>query len=56
MIEQKRLLETVATLLDDRRLRTTLTTSVNDFSAAGMREAHRLVESGRMTGKVVVTR
>ncbi|WP_329184116.1 zinc-binding alcohol dehydrogenase family protein [Actinacidiphila glaucinigra] len=56
MIEQKRLLEAVATLLDDRRLRTTLTTSVNDFSAAGMREAHRLVESGRMTGKVVVTR
>lgn len=56
MIEQKRLLETVAKLVDDRRLRTTLTKSINDFSAAGMREAHRLVESGRTTGKVVVTR
>lgn len=56
MIEQKRLLEKVATLVDDRRLRTTLTTSIDDFSGAGMREAHRLVESGRTTGKVVVTR
>ncbi|MGB8406885.1 MAG: alcohol dehydrogenase catalytic domain-containing protein [Mycobacterium sp.] len=29
---------------------------IDDFSAAGLREAHRLVESGRMIGKVVVHR
>ncbi|WP_329140369.1 zinc-binding alcohol dehydrogenase family protein [Streptomyces sp. NBC_01476] len=56
MFEQKKLLETVAGLVDDKRIRTTLTRTIDDFSAAGLREAHRLVESGRSTGKVVVTR
>ncbi|MFC4034757.1 zinc-binding alcohol dehydrogenase family protein [Streptomyces polygonati] len=56
MIEQKRLLEKVAALVDRKRIRTTLTRTVDDFSAAGLREAHRLVETGRTTGKVVVTR
>ncbi|MEU3187600.1 zinc-binding alcohol dehydrogenase family protein [Streptomyces sp. NPDC006923] len=56
MIEQKRLLEAVSALVDDKRIRTTLNTSIDDFSAAGLREAHRLVEAGRSTGKVVVTR
>ncbi|GAA4097550.1 zinc-binding alcohol dehydrogenase family protein [Actinomadura miaoliensis] len=56
MIEQKRLLERAAALVDDARIRTTLTTTIDDFSAAGIREAHRLVESGRMIGKLVVTR
>lgn len=56
MIEQKHLLESVADLVDAGRIRTTLTTRIEDFSANGMREAHRLVESGRTTGKVVVTR
>ncbi|MFE4829190.1 zinc-binding alcohol dehydrogenase family protein [Streptomyces sp. NPDC056672] len=56
MSEQGKLLETVAGLVDGKRIRTTLTTTVDDFSATGMREAHRLVESGRTTGKVVVAR
>ncbi|MDX3854743.1 zinc-binding alcohol dehydrogenase family protein [Streptomyces sp. AK02-01A] len=56
MIEQKKLLEAVAALVDDKRIRTTLNTSIDDFSAAGLREAHRLVEAGRSTGKVVVVR
>jgi len=56
MIEQKRLLEAVATLVDDKSIRTTLTHTIADFSAAGVREAHRLVETGHITGKVVVTR
>ncbi|MGW6740078.1 zinc-binding alcohol dehydrogenase family protein [Streptomyces sp. NPDC055025] len=56
MGEQGKLLETVAGLVDAKRIRTTLTTTVDDFSATGMREAHRLVESGRTTGKVVVAR
>ncbi len=56
MIEQKRLLERVAELVDAGAIRTTLTTAIDDFSAAGLRRAHQLVESGRMNGKVVVHR
>ncbi|MBI5340063.1 MAG: zinc-binding alcohol dehydrogenase family protein [Mycolicibacterium rufum] len=56
MIEQQRLLARTAELVDQETLRTTVTKTINDFSAAGLIEAHRDVESGRMTGKVVVTR
>jgi len=56
MIEQQRLLAETARLVDDGTLRTTVTKTIADFSAAGLREAHRDVESGRMIGKVVVTR
>ncbi len=56
MIEQKHLLSRVAELVDQQRVRTTMTESIADFSAAGLRRAHELVESGRMTGKVVVHR
>lgn len=56
MIEQKHLLSRVALLVDELRLRTTVTETIDDFSAAGLRRAHELVESGRMTGKVVVHR
>jgi zinc-binding alcohol dehydrogenase family protein len=56
MIEQKHLLSRVAELVDAGRMRTTMTESIEDFSAAGLRRAHALVESGRMTGKVVVHR
>lgn len=56
MIEQQRLLAATAQLVDQGTLRTTVTKTIEDFSAAGLREAHRDVESGRMTGKVVITR
>jgi NADPH2:quinone reductase len=56
MLEQKHLLSRVAELVDAGRVRTTMTQSIDDFSAAGLRRAHELVESGRMTGKVVVRR
>jgi zinc-binding alcohol dehydrogenase family protein len=56
MIEQQRLLTAAAELVDAGRLQTTLTRTIDDFSAAGLREAHRAVESGRMVGKVVVAR
>ncbi|WP_432571041.1 zinc-binding alcohol dehydrogenase family protein [Kineococcus sp. SYSU DK005] len=54
--EQQRLLGEVAALVDAGRVRTTLTTAIGDFSAAGLRKAHRLVETGRTVGKVVVHR
>jgi len=53
---QQKLLATAADLVDRGTLRSTITTAIDDFSAAGLREAHRLVESGRMIGKVVVHR
>jgi zinc-binding alcohol dehydrogenase family protein len=56
MIEQKHLLARVAQLADEGRIRSTVTERIADFSAAGIRRAHELVESGRMTGKVVVHR
>jgi NADPH:quinone reductase len=56
MIEQKHLLARVAQLVDEGRIRSTVTERIGDFSAAGLRRAHELVESGRMTGKVVVHR
>ncbi|MGO9928603.1 MAG: hypothetical protein ACLPLP_21445 [Mycobacterium sp.] len=40
----------------DGVLRTTATKTTVDFTANGPREAHRAVESGRMTGKVTVHR
>ena len=56
MLEQKHLLARVAGLVDAGRIRTTVSETIEDFSAAGLRRAHALVESGRVTGKVVVTR
>jgi zinc-binding alcohol dehydrogenase family protein len=56
MAVRKELLTTVAGLADAKRIRTTLAATITDFTAAGMREAHRLVESGHATGKVVVAR
>lgn len=56
MIEQQRLLGTAAGLVDQGVLRSTVTRTIDDFSSAGFKEAHRAVESGRMIGKVVVTR
>lgn len=56
MIEQQRLLTRTAELVDSGRLRSTVTQIIDDFSAAGLREAHRAVESGRMIGKVVIDR
>lgn len=56
LAEQARILQETAALVDAGRVRTTLTTAIEDFSAAGLREAHRLVETGRTVGKVVVHR
>ena len=56
MAEQRRILDSVADLVDRGEIDTTATVRIDDFSAAGLREAHRLVESGSMIGKVVVHR
>lgn len=52
MIAQHELLEEVAGLVDEGKLRTTLTHVVGPLNAANLREAHRLVETGRTIGKI----
>ncbi|MFV0634430.1 zinc-binding alcohol dehydrogenase family protein [Demequina sp.] len=54
--EQGRILDELADLVDRGEIVTTATERIGDFSAAGLREAHRLVESKSMIGKVVVHR
>jgi zinc-binding alcohol dehydrogenase family protein len=54
MVEQHELLDRAAGMVDEGTVRTTLTRQLGPISAATLREAHTLVESGRMTGKVVV--
>lgn len=54
MIEQHRLLTEIARLVDEGVVRTTLTETLGALSAETLRAAHRLVESGRARGKVVL--
>jgi NADPH2:quinone reductase len=54
MIRQHELLDEVAALVDAGKIRTTLTKTLSPINAANLREAHRLVETGRTIGKVVL--
>lgn len=54
MIEQHKLLTWVATEIDAGRIRTTVSEILSPINAANMREAHRLVETGKAKGKIVV--
>lgn len=54
LVEQHHLLDRVAALVDEGRVRSTATTHLQGLTPATLREAHRLVETGRTIGKVVV--
>lgn len=54
MIEQHKLLTYVAEEIDASRIRTTLSEVLSPINAANLREAHRLVETGKAKGKIVV--
>ncbi|MDO5644963.1 MAG: zinc-binding alcohol dehydrogenase family protein [Dermabacter sp.] len=54
MIEQHRLLDQVADLVDNGKLRTTVTRTLTPITAANLRTAHELIESGRTLGKIVL--
>jgi NADPH2:quinone reductase len=54
MIEQHRLLDAVADLVDAGRLKTTLTQVLTPINAANLKTAHAAVESGRTRGKIVL--
>lgn len=54
MIEQHRLLNTVADLVDAGKIQSTLTQRLSPITAENLRKAHALVEKGNMIGKVVL--
>jgi zinc-binding alcohol dehydrogenase family protein len=54
MIEQHKLLEEVAHLVDAGVLRSTLTRTLSPINAANLKEVHAIVESGRAIGKTVL--
>lgn len=54
MIEQHKLLTYVAKEIDAGRIRTTVSQVMSPINAANMREAHRLIETGKAKGKIVV--
>ena len=55
MIEQHRLLNRVADLVDLGVLRTTVTNNAGNISASNLLRVHALVEQGRSIGKTVLT-
>jgi zinc-binding alcohol dehydrogenase family protein len=55
MIEQHRLLNEIAILIDAGKLKSTLGESYGKISAANVARAHEALESGRTIGKIVLT-
>ena len=54
MIEQHKLLDEVANLIDSGVLRTTLDKTMGTINAANLKTAHAAIEGGRSTGKLVL--
>src|SRR5690606_29779028 len=54
MIEQHRLLQRVAQLVDRGVIRSTLAEHFGRIEAANLRRAHALLESGKAKGKIVL--
>ena len=54
MIEQHKLLTWVAAEIDAGRIRTTVSQVLSPIDAANLREAHRLIETGKAKGKIVI--
>jgi NADPH:quinone reductase-like Zn-dependent oxidoreductase len=55
MIEQHRLLNTVADLIDSKKIKTTLTDLFTPISSENLRKAHKKLESGNTIGKIVLS-
>jgi NADPH:quinone reductase-like Zn-dependent oxidoreductase len=55
MIEQHKLLNHVAELVDAGKIRTTLSEVVGPINAANLKKAHAMIESNRTRGKLVLS-
>jgi NADPH:quinone reductase len=51
---QHRLLSSIAALVDEGRLQSTVTRTLTPVDAIQLREAHRIIETGHAVGKIVV--
>lgn len=56
METQHELLSEVAKLVDEGKLKTTVTTTLSPINAENVRKAHRMIESGKTIGKIVLER
>jgi len=54
MDEQGKILNSLAVLVDDGKIRTTLTEKLSPINAANLKTVHALIESGAARGKVVL--
>lgn len=54
MAEQGKLLNDVSRLIDEGKIRTTVTETLSPINADNLRKAHAAIESGRTRGKVVL--
>jgi NADPH2:quinone reductase len=54
MIEQHRLLNEVATMVEKGTIRTTVAENLGLINAANLKRAHAMIESGRTRGKIVL--
>lgn len=54
MIEQHTILNQLAQLVDEGKIKSTLTEKLEPITAANLREAHKRVESGKTIGKIVL--
>lgn len=54
MVEQHKILNEVAQLLDDGVLKTTLKTTLKGFTVENLKKAHAMQESGKTIGKTVI--
>ncbi|OME79645.1 zinc-binding dehydrogenase, partial [Paenibacillus lautus] len=54
MIEQHKLLNEVADLIDRKIIKTTLNKRLSPINAENLRKAHSLLETGKSIGKIVV--
>jgi len=55
MIAQHHLLNTVADLIDSKKIKTTLTDLFTPINAENLRKAHKKLESGTTIGKIVIS-
>ena len=54
MSEQGEILDALAVLVDDGKIRTTLTRTLSPINAANLKTAHALIETGTTTGKIAL--
>jgi len=52
--EQHNILKSMSELIDQGKIKTTLTHTIDGFNTQSIKEAHRLVESGKTIGKVAI--